>query len=137
MRPAAAQAALMSGRKPGDRRVAEGARGESLARQWLEGRSFVVLAARWRCRMGELDLIAREGGTIVFVEVRSRRSDRSGRPEESVGPQKRRRIARLAALWLAGQPRPVRDAPCRFDVIAVTGERIEHIRGAFEGSGAA
>jgi putative endonuclease len=78
----------------------------------------VVLARNWRVRDGELDLVARSGTTIVFCEVKTRRSDAFGIPAEAVTPVKQARIRRLAVQWLAANGE--RAAGLRFDVAAVT-----------------
>jgi putative endonuclease len=118
----------------GDARTRLGRRGEEAAWRHIEGLGWKVLARRHRTRLGEIDLIAEEGGTLVFVEVRSRRSRSCGSPEESVTAAKQRRIERLARAFLAG--RGIRNRACRFDVIAVEeaprGEmRLRHLRDAF------
>lgn len=111
-----------------------GRAGEDAARDYLLQRGYELLAARVRLPRGELDLVMRDGAALVFVEVKTRRSVGTGLPAEAVGLAKQRRLARLAHLWLVRNPR-WRDAPVRFDVIAVTGRppqwQIEHIRDAF------
>jgi putative endonuclease len=77
-----------------------------------------VLARNWRVREGELDLVVRSGTTIVFCEVKTRRSDAFGIPAEAVTPAKQARIRRLAVQWLAAGGD--RAASLRFDVAAVT-----------------
>jgi putative endonuclease len=89
-----------------------------MARLHLESLGYEILGVRWRCRAGELDLIARDGATIVFIEVKSRASRRHGGPEESVNRKKQRRIARAALLWLVAAGDGLHSA-CRFDVISV------------------
>lgn len=108
--------------------------GEDAAAQFLEQQGCHIIARSVRLRYGELDVIVRDGATLVFVEVKARRSTGQGRPAEAVGPAKQRRLTRLALAWLAQNPR-WRDAPVRFDVIALTGRpgswHIEHIPDAF------
>jgi len=103
----------------------------------LEARGYAILARNWRCRSGELDLVASNGTTIVFVEVRSRRSDRCGTPLESVDARKRQRLAQLARRFLAMHPRPERLV--RFDVIGIRLDhdppQLEHIEQAFDAVG--
>ena len=77
----------------------------------------------------ELDLVARRGRTIVFVEVKSKSGAGFGDPLEMVTPLKEQRIRRAAAAWLAEHD--VAGLDVRFDVIAVRGRRVEHLRGAF------
>jgi len=108
-----------------------GAEAEDLCAQFLRDSGLRVLARNWRCRYGEIDLIAADGATIVFAEVRLRRSARFGGAAESVTPTKRARIVAAARRYLAGR----RDDPdCRFDVLLLDrleGGRIEWVRDAF------
>ena len=72
---------------------------------WYEAHGYEVVARNWRCREGELDIVARRGRLHVFCEVKSRSSDAFGVPAEAVGRPKRARLRRLAALWFAAHPR--------------------------------
>jgi putative endonuclease len=96
-----------------------GALGEQLAVDHLQGRGLVVLERNWRCRYGELDVIAADisARTVVFVEVKTRTSDQFGGLAQAVTPEKLRRLRRLAALWLSHQD--ARWAAIRIDVIGV------------------
>ena len=96
-----------------------GALGEQLAVDHLTSQGLTVLARNWRCRYGELDVIATDAvaGAVVFVEVKTRTSDRFGGVEQAVTPQKVRRLRRLAGLWLAGQDRGW--SKVRIDVVGV------------------
>lgn len=98
-----------------DRR-ALGRAGEDAACELLERKGFTVIERNWRCRAGEIDLIARRDGLLVFTEVKSRTSTAFGEPEESVTPVKARRIRALATEYLAASPT---HGDVRFDVIAV------------------
>jgi putative endonuclease len=100
------------------------------AAAWYEARGYQVVARNWRCRDGELDLILRQGRTFVFCEVKTRTTVAYGTPAEAVTAQKRARIRRLAARWLA-EDAPVRPREIRFDVAAILGGEIEIIEGAF------
>lgn len=99
-------------------RQALGRRGEARARRFLRRRGLRLIAGNWRCRLGELDVVARDGDVAVFVEVRtSSGTGFAGGPVWTVGPDKQRRLIRLAHAWLREsrwQP-----AACRFDVVAV------------------
>lgn len=112
-----------------------GRRGEALAEAHLRRAGFRILARNVHLRHAELDLVARDGAALVFVEVRLRTSARFGGAAESVDPRKQRRIATAAAELLArgGLPRAAR---IRFDVVAIDASvdppRVEHIRSAFE-----
>jgi len=110
-----------------------GAAAEAAARATLEAQGLRTLASNVNFRFGELDLVMRDGDTVVFVEVRYRRNDRFGGGAGSVDHKKRRRIVLAARAWLAGQ-RGLADAPCRFDVVSVQGDRsleCDWLRGAF------
>ncbi|MDQ1393999.1 MAG: putative endonuclease [Acidimicrobiaceae bacterium] len=88
------------------------------------------MARNWRCRLGELDLILRQGRTFVFCEVKSRTTDTYGIPAEAVTRQKRARIRRLAARWIE-EDAPMRPREIRFDVAAILAGELEIIEGAF------
>ena len=110
--------------------------GEDLAAQHVAAAGAQVLARNWRCREGELDLVALEpDGTVVFVEVKTRSGTGFGEPAEAVGPVKARRVRLLACRWLA-EHRPAGAGGLRFDVVAVVRRRgsppeLVHLRGAF------
>ncbi|HVI85920.1 MAG TPA: YraN family protein [bacterium] len=91
--------------------------GEDAAVEALRRRGYRVLARNVRLRRGELDVVAEEGGDLVFVEVKSRRSVAYGTPAEAVGFQKQRTLVRLAAAYLARKG--LGDRACRFDVVEV------------------
>ena len=106
-----------------------GAARERQARAHLEHGGLLFVDANYHCRLGEIDLIMRDGTTLVFVEVRYRASDRFGTPAETVTRAKQRRLQAAAGHYLQAHPS---NAPCRFDVVAIGGEhRIEWIRDAF------
>jgi len=111
-----------------------GALGERLALEHLQSLGLRVLARNWRCRYGELDVIAADDAArvVVFVEVKARTNDRFGGVEYAVTPEKVRRLRRLAGLWLARQD--ARWAAVRIDVIGVRiGRRpipeLTHLKG--------
>lgn len=105
---------------------------ERLARRYLEGQGLRLLAEQFRCRHGEVDLVMRDGGTLVFIEVRYRRSERFGGATASVDRRKQARLAAAAAFYLQRHPSAL---PCRFDVVAIgDGDRVEWIRHAFDQS---
>ncbi|HCA52558.1 MAG TPA: YraN family protein [Mycobacterium sp.] len=114
-------------------RIEIGALGEQLAVEHLQGLGLRIVARNWRCRYGELDVIAAEGANaLVFVEVKTRTGDGFGGVAEAVTPQKVRRIRRLAGLWLAGQEAGW--SQIRIDVIGVRLGRcrtpeVTHVRG--------
>ena len=96
-----------------------GALGEQLAADHLAGLGLRIVARNWRCRYGELDLIAVDpsADAVIFVEVKTRTGDGFGGWEQAVTPQKARRLRRLAGIWLAAQDR--RWAQVRIDVVGV------------------
>lgn len=102
---------------PEDYRQNLGKIGEDLACRELERLGYAILARRYRTRLGEIDIVADDGGTLVFVEVKARADDRCGSPAEAVTWRKQRRLALMAADYLARNRVPER--PCRFDVVGV------------------
>lgn len=98
-------------------RVVLGIAGEDLACQELERRGYVILARRYRRRSGELDIIARDGATLVFVEVKARQDHAFGAGAEAVIALKRRRMARVAIEYMLHQH--IGECPCRFDVVSI------------------
>jgi putative endonuclease len=95
-----------------------GRRAEALAAEMLERQGLRIIARNWRRPEGELDLIADDQGTCVFVEVRSRTGEEQGHPLESVNPRKRAQVIRAARLYLDDDS--TRAAAYRFDVVGVT-----------------
>ena len=110
--------------------------GEDLAARHLTQLGYRIVARNFRCRAGEIDLIAEEGGDLVFIEVRARRSRRFGTAAESVTPRKQRQVCRVALHFLA---RFGWHSNCRFDVVTVEygpqGPEIAVVRAAFPFSG--
>lgn len=103
-----------------------GDRGEAAVGRYLRSRGMTILDTQWRCRMGELDLVARtSSGVVCFVEVKLRKAGSIGLPREAVDGRKRERLRRTALLWLAEHQE---DSPARFDVAEVyeiPGGRLE------------
>ena len=105
---------------------------ESRAADFLHARGLQIVERNWRCRFGEIDLVARDGRTLVFVEVRARSSRAHGGAAESISTAKRRRLTATANFYLA---RRRTQQPCRFDALLIEAEgRIEWIRNAFDAS---
>ena len=94
-----------------------GKTGEDLACRELERRGYAIIARRYRCRGGELDIIARDGPTLVFVEVKARDGRAFGDAAEAVTWRKQRRIVRLASEYVMRNR--FNDSPCRFDVVSI------------------
>ncbi len=116
-----------------------GQRGEEAAARYLRRRRYKILARGHRFRLGELDLVALDGRTIVFVEVKTRESAEVGHPSEAVDHDKQRKLTQMALSFL--KRHRLLEYPTRFDVIAITwppgGRRptIEHVPNAFEAAG--
>jgi putative endonuclease len=91
--------------------------GEDLAVAELTRRGYTILERRYRTRHGEIDIVAEDRGTIVFVEVKARATREFGTAAEAITPYKQRRLASMASEYLARQQ--VTDRPCRFDVVAI------------------
>jgi putative endonuclease len=109
-------------------RAIAGERAESLAAEFLAAQGITILERNFRRRCGEIDLIARDGDTLVFIEVRLRTRGDFGGAAASITARKRARIAAAAGLYLA---RLARTPPCRFDAVlldAIDPERIEWLR---------
>ncbi|WP_432494366.1 YraN family protein [Kineococcus gypseus] len=107
--------------------------GERLAARRLGEAGMTVVETNWRCRAGEIDIVARDGDELVVCEVKTRRSTRAGTALEAVTPAKLARLRRLAAEWLRAHPGQ-RAGAVRLDVVAVTlpargAARVEHLRG--------
>ncbi len=112
-----------------------GNRGEELAAAFLVRNGFELIERNFRCKGGEVDIVAKDGKTLVFVEVKSRKTLTYGVPQLAVTPFKQRQISKAALTWLAKNHK--HDSPARFDVIAIllNGDyqhQIEHIRNAFD-----
>ena len=108
---------------------AEGARAEDLCADLLRGAGLLLIERNWRCRLGEIDLIAEDRGMLVFAEVRMRTGPGFGGAGESVTLAKRARLIAAARLYLSRRP----EVPCRFDVFLVDGltAQVQWIRDAF------
>lgn len=116
-----------------------GQRGEAAAARFLKKKGYILVARSDRMRLGEIDLVAVDGRTIVFVEVKTRRSHEAGHPADAVDEDKQRRLTRLALTYL--KRHNLLEYPARFDVVAVTwaddrrAPVIEHYQNAFEAVG--
>ena len=108
----------------------QGAAAESLACKFLKQRGLVLVERNYRCKAGELDLIMEQDDGLVFVEVRMRNNPNFGSAAESVGRQKQQRVIKAAQHYL--QRHRCHDRPCRFDIIAIDGNReIQWLQNAF------
>jgi putative endonuclease len=109
-----------------------GAYGETLAARHLVDQGMVLLDRNWRCELGEIDLVLRDGRVLVVCEVKARSSSAFGSPLEGVTEQKAARLRRLAARWLAAHD--LRPAEVRIDIVGVLvpregGAEVDHVRG--------
>jgi len=121
-----------SPRTGGRVRAAVGAFGEDVAARHLAAQGMVLLDRNWRCDLGEIDLVLRDGRALVVCEVKNRRGDGFGTPAEAVTWRKQARLRRLAARWLAEHA--VTPSEVRVDVVAVLvprsgGPQVEHLTG--------
>lgn len=114
-------------------RKRRGNRGERLALDYLTSKGYQLLAQNYRFERGEVDVVANDGGIIVFAEVKTRRSKKYGDPEHAVTPRKQNQIRKVAEGFL--RERGLQGRPCRFDVLAVKltiqGPAIVHYKNAF------
>lgn len=116
-------------RSPGLGRQSVGEEKERLAELFLRAQGLSVITRNHRCRYGEIDLVMRDAGVLAFVEVRYRRSNRFGGPAETVDKRKQRRLIAAAGHYLQSHPCTL---PCRFDVVAISGQnQIQWIKHAF------
>lgn len=112
-----------------------GSRGEQYAEKFLRSQGWKILARNLKTRLGEIDLLALDGATVVFIEVKTRLSDHRGRPEEAVDRRKQKQLSRVAMGYL--KERRWLERPSRIDVIAITGEpeidrcELRHFKNAF------
>jgi len=119
--------------RPTDVRQQRGLQGEEEAARYLKKNGLKVLVRRYRCRLGEIDLVAREGDTLVFVEVKTRASSDFGDPSLAVTSEKQKHISRVALDYLRRLNNP--EIPVRFDIVEVISfcstVECNHIRDAF------
>ena len=103
---------------------------EDMAASFLESRGYEILERNFTARRGEIDLIARDGSDLVFIEVKYRSDDRMGDPIEAVDEKKQRHLRITASYYLLKKSLP-EDTPCRFDVVGIMGRNIRLVRNAF------
>lgn len=110
-----------------------GPRGERAAARYIRRRGYRIVARNFRAAGAEIDLVALDGPTLVFIEVKTRLADRAGAPEEAVDWRKQNRLRRAAAIY--GARHRADDRPMRFDVVAISGQgrgrRVEIFKDAF------
>ena len=113
-------------------RIETGKKAEELAAAFLQAKGLTIIEKNFLAKVGEIDIVAKDGDEMVFVEVRARASRDFGGAAASVGGAKRRKLIKAAQLWLQARGW---DGACRFDVVAVDAGRLEHIPSAFDASG--
>lgn len=112
-----------------------GNKGEKLAVKFLKRKGYKITQRNYKCKLGEIDIIAKHDGTVVFVEVKTRQTQEFGAPQYAITAAKKRQISRVALLYI--REKKMVDQSCRFDVIAITFSpesrkpNIEHIENAF------
>lgn len=107
----------------------QGLNGEIIALNYLKKKKYKIVEQNYKNKLGEIDIIATYKNTIVFVEVKSRETLVFGRPAEAVDKRKQEKIRRVATLYLL--QKNLGENECRFDVIEVLGEKLNHIENAF------
>lgn len=103
---------------------------EQMAADFLSKHGYRILERNFRCRLGEIDIVAQDGGCLVFVEVKFRSSSRYGGPMAAVNREKQRTISRVASFYLASHGLGW-NTPCRFDVVGILPDRITLEKNAF------
>ena len=115
-------------------KITTGKEGEKIAAVFLKKRGYRISDINFRCPLGEVDIVARENKEIVFIEVKTRKSNKLGYPEQAVGIRKQKKMSQLALWYL--QKRKIADVAARFDVVAITlypeGNDIKLIKNAFD-----
>ena len=109
-----------------------GAQKEDLAAEYLREKGYFIIEKNYRVRQGEIDLVARDGDCIVFVEVKYRRDEACGNPLEAVTSKKQRQICKTAYYYMNQKKISTDNTAIRFDVVGITGKKIEHIMNAFD-----
>jgi len=126
--------ARSTGDLSGSNNIEKGKKGEDMAAACLRKEGYRIVERNYRCPYGEIDIIAMDAEDIVFIEVKSRKSDNFGSPEEAVGIIKQRKISKVALNYL--QEKKLTDHNARFDVVAIRfmpqGNRVKIIKDAFD-----
>ena len=115
---------------PGLNNRAKGRDGEALAEEYLTVRGYDILEKNYRNRFGEIDIIALDGKTLVFIEVKTRNTNSHGIPADSVDARKQGRLGRVALSYISDKK--IVNRPCRFDVLSICDSRIELFTNAFD-----
>jgi len=117
-----------------DKTKSTGKEGEKIAADFLKKKGYRIIDKNFRCPLGEIDIVAREKGAIIFIEVKTRKSSELGYPEQAVGVRKQKKMSQLAIWYL--QKKKIIDTSARFDVVAITmhssGNEIKLFKNAFD-----
>jgi putative endonuclease len=105
---------------------------EGRAFEYLERNGYRILERNFRCKIGEIDLIARNDGYLCFIEVKYRSTSSKGFPSEAITPSKIRKITRTAQYYMLLHKLPT-DTPCRFDAVVILDQELSLIKNAFDG----
>ncbi|MDI6703646.1 MAG: YraN family protein [bacterium] len=111
-------------------KVTIGKKGEEEAVRYLKKRGYRIIERNFRCKLGEIDIIAIDKNYLVFIEVKKRDSSSFGNPLESVDEKKQKQIEKVALSFL--RYKGLSDVDCRFDVVSITLDKIELIKDAFQ-----
>jgi putative endonuclease len=115
-------------------RIQTGKRGEDIAVAYLKNRGYRIIERNYTCLFGEIDIVAKDGDTFVFVEVKSRKSEKFGDPQGAVGREKQKKISRISLTYL--EEKHLYPCDARFDVVAIkmlpAGSIVELIQNAFD-----
>ena len=111
---------------------AVGTKREQEAAEFLKEQGYILLERNFRCKTGEIDLIAKDGAYLCFIEVKYRSTNMKGFPAEAITPAKIRRITKTAQFYMLLHQLP-QDSPCRFDAVVILGEDLSLIKNAFDG----
>lgn len=103
---------------------------ERIAGEYLKLQGYEILAYNFRCRYGEVDIVAKDGEYLVFCEVKYRKNIRKGSLLEAVTPEKQKKISKAALYYVTTRHQEM--LPCRFDVVGILGNEIEIVKNAFE-----
>lgn len=106
-----------------------GRQGENIACEYLSKHKYKIIDRNFTCRFGEIDIVAWDGETVIFVEVKARKDDSFGMPREAVDYRKQQTIVRCATYWLYKKKQM--GVPVRFDVVEILGDSVTHIQDAF------
>ena len=106
-----------------------GRQGENVASEYLSKHNYKIVDRNFTCRYGEIDVVAWDGESVIFVEVKARKDDKFGMPREAVTWRKQQTIVQCATYWLYKNKRT--GVPVRFDVVEILGDKVHHIKDAF------